>query len=512
MLARKSMLTLSTDILKALFGFASTFFTARYLGATALGTLGYLVGLGGTLALVSDLGMHQAFRKCASENPEDNGGYVAAFIMAKTVLGLLLFGACVCAPVVYPHLGVQLAVADIRGAYWIIVAYYLLNNFLTIPVLTFQARRETAKLALPGTIGSLVSSCAKIVMALAGVDLTTLAIAYALEMAVGLVVGLVLFWRYPLRKPTRAEIAHLARYAWPMVLVTMVAYILPNVDRILVENSWGAGEVGFYAPVFGIVALMQRVPLAAMAVFFSHASEDAAKGDLREIQRRVFVIERYLLMIIVPMSVGVALGSAHIVRLYLGEGFERSALILAVLAFNPLLVAFFEPYNTVVYAIEKHRYLVLGSLAGLAMLLVVDAFLVPRSLLGVTMLGLGGLGAALGGLASQAVIGAFQFYLARRYAGVGFYWRAAKFAVAGLSMAVVASLIQQSVPPTMWATAIAVVIGFAAYLATLALLREFAPPDARLFLDLLHPGKMMAYVLVELRKPAEDKGRGTDAT
>jgi len=507
MLARKSLLTLSAAMLKAVFGFASTFFTARYLGATTLGTLAYLMGLVGTLALVSDLGMHQAFRKCASENPEENGGYVSAFIVAKTALGLLLFGACLSAPLVYPRLGAQLAAADVRRAYWIIVAYYLLNNFLSVPVLTFQACRETAKLALPGTIGALVSSCAKIVMALAGVDLATLAIAYALEMVVGLVVGLVLFWRYPLRRPTRAEIAHLVRYAWPMVLVTMVAYILPNVDRILVENSWGAGEVGFYAPVFGIVALMQRVPLAAMTVFFPHASEDATKGDLREIQRRVFVIERYLLMIIVPMSVGVALGSAHIIRLYLGEGFERSALILAVLAFNPLLLAFFEPYSTVVYAIEKHQYLVLGSLAGLVVLLVVDALLVPRSLLGVTMFGLGGLGAALGGLASQTVIGGLQFYLARKYAGVGFYWRAVKFAVAGLSMAAVAILIQRSEWVSVWMTAIAVVSGFGAYLATLSVLREFTLADARLMLDLLHPGKMKAYILTELRKPAEDTGR-----
>ena len=507
MLARKSVLGLSTDILKAVFGFASTFFTARYLGATMLGTLAYLVGLVGTLALVSDLGMHQAFRKCASENPEENGGYVSAFIVAKTALGLLLFGACLFAPVAYPRLGAQLAAADVRCAYWIIVAYYLLNNFLTIPILTFQARRETAKLGLPGTIGALVSSCAKIVMALAGVDLTTLAVAYTLEMVVGLVVGLALFRRYPLRRPTRAEIAHLARYAWPMVLVTMVGYILPNVDRILVENSWGAGEVGFYAPVFGIVALMQRVPLAAMAVFFPHASEDATKGDLRELQRRVFVIERYLLMIIVPMCVGVALGSAHITRLYLGEGFQRSALILAVLAFNPLLLAFFEPYSTVVYAIEKHRYLVLGSLAGLAVLLVVDALLVPRSLLGVTMLGLGGLGAALGGLASQAVIGGFQFYLARRYAGVGFYWRALKFAMAGLSMSIVAILVQRSARGSVWMTAIAIVTGFGAYLTTLTLLREFTLGDARLMLDLLHPGKMRAYILTELRRPAEGTSR-----
>ena len=98
------------------------------------------------------------------------------------------------------------------------------------------------------------------------------------------------------------------------------------------------------------------------------------------------------------------------------------------------------------YAVEKHRYLVIGSLLGLAALLIADAVLIPRTLLGAPMLGLGGLGAALGGLLGQAVNGAFQVYLARRHAGIRLYRRGARFAVAGLTMAIVAGLIQRAVP------------------------------------------------------------------
>lgn len=502
MLARKSLLALSTDILRAVFGFAATFFIAHYLGATALGTVGYLLGLLGTLALVSDLGMHQAFRKRAAEKPDNSSGYVSAFILAKIVLGLLLFAICLGAPLAYPRLAAQLASAEVRAAYWAIAAYYLFNNFTYIPALTFQARRETARLTLPGTIGASISSVAKIVVALARLDLTALAIAYALETAIGLMVSLALFRRYALRRPSRIEFTRLFAYAGPMIPVTALAYILPNVDRILVENFWGVSEVGFYIAVFGLVALMQRVPMAAMTLFFSQASEDAARGDLREVERRLFVIERYLLMITTPISVGVSLSSMVLVRLYLGEGFSRSVPILAVLAFNPLLVAFFEPYNTVVYAVEKHRYLVAGSLMGLATLLVVDALLVPRTLLGAPMLGLGGLGAALGNLACQAVVGAFQVYLAWRYAGVALYWRGIKFIAAGLTMAVVAGLFLREIPGTVWTTATALVVGSSAYLATLTVLHEFTRADAQLFIDLLHPGKMIGYIRAELKKPA----------
>jgi len=499
MLARKSLLAFGTDILKAAFGFAATYFVAHYLGASALGTVGHLLSLVGTLALVSDLGLHQAFRKCASERPEDNAGYVTALIGAKALLGLLLFGACVMAPVVDPRLGEQLRQADVRGAYWAIAAYYLLNSLSSIPALTFQARRETAKYTLPGTMGALVSSGAKIAMALMHASLTGLAIAYTLETTVGLVISLWMFRRYPLRRPNRDEVGHLIRYSRPMVVVTALAYILPNVDRILLERSWDAREVGYYTAVLGLVALVQRIPLAAMNIFLPQAAEDVARGELREVERRLFVLERYLLMITVPVCAAVALASQAIARAYLGPEFARSGPILAVLAINPIMVALFEPYNSVVYAVEKHQYLVPSGLLSLGILLLADGLLVPRALGRTALLGLGGLGAAIGGLISQAVNGAFQVGIARRYAKVGLYWRAARFAAAGAAMVASGLAVQRIAGSTSaWAMAAALIVGGAFYLSTLALLREFTLGDARLFLQLLHPRRMLDYVTAEL--------------
>ncbi|GEM_PF-1498005 len=499
MLARKSLLAFGTDILKALFGFAATYFTARYLGAVALGTIGYLLGLIGTLAFVSDLGIHQAFRKCASERPEQNGGYVGALILLKAALGVMLFGACWLAPWVDQRLAAALAQADLRGAYWSIAVYYLVNSFAAIPTLTFQARRETAKYTLPGTIGALISSVAKCVMALARTSLTWLAVAYALETIVSLVVSMWILRRYPIRRPSQDEFAHLLDYAKPMFWVTVLAYILPNVDRILLERTWDASEVGYYTAVIGLVALLQRVPLAAMGIFLPQASEDVARGELHEVQRRLFVLERYLLMITVPMCVMVALGSSLVTRLYLGEEFGRSGPILAVLAMSPLLTAFFEPYDTIVYAIEKHRYLVPSGVLSLAALLIADALLVPPVLWGATMLGLGGLGAALGSLISQAVNGSLQVYIARRYAGVRLYVPAIKFLAAGLAMAVANELLRRMVGSGSWlVTALALIAGCGVYLLALSLQHEFGRADARMFLGLLHPGRMAGYVGTEL--------------
>jgi O-antigen/teichoic acid export membrane protein len=343
-------------------------------------------------------------------------------------------------------------------------------------------------------------------MALAHASLTWLAIAYTLETVVALAVSAWMFWRYPVRRPSRDELAHLLGYARPMFLVTTLAYILPNIDRILLERSWDAKEVGYYTAVLGLVALLQRVPLAAMGIFLPQASEDAARGDLREVQRRLFILERYLLMITVPMCVAVALASAHVTRLYLGQEFARSGPILAVLALSPLLTAFFEPYNTVVYAIEKHQYLVLSGVLSLVVLLIVDALLVPPALWGMAMMGLGGLGAALGSLISQAVNGTLQVYIARRFARVGLYGRAVRFVTAGLAMAATAMALRSITnSDSLLVMALGLVGGGMVYLIALALQHEFSLADARLFLELLHPGRMARYIGAELQNATEQE-------
>ena len=253
-------------------------------------------------------------------------------------------------------------------------------------------------------------------------------------------------------------------------------------------------------PVGGVLALMQRVPLAAVTLFFPQASADAARGDLAEIQRRLRVIVRYGLMITVPLSVTAIAASDILVGLYLGEPFARSAPVLAALALNPLLLAVFEPYNQIVYAVERHRRLVWVNLVGVSIFLVASALLIPRALFGLPLAGLGALGAALAGLIGQLVTGLCRVAVASRAAGVGIYWRGGMQLAGGVAMLATIEVVRASVAAGVVGSVAAFVCGFAAYVGVLAAVGELAYRDLQLFADLLSPAKMMGYVTTELRR------------
>lgn len=499
-LGRKSLLALGGDVATAIFSLVSTYFIARELGADILGALGYFLGFLGTLALVSDLGLHQAFRKRASEDPGETGAYILAFLGLKGLLSAVLVVAFGLAPLAEPRLAEWLTSSEAWWAYWYIAGFYVANSLLAVPILSFAARRETARMVLVTVGSNAVSSAAKIVVALGHLGMAALAAAYALQAIIGMVFGYAILRHLVLRRPTRRHVLRLLDYASPVLLVTCLAYIAQNVDRVLLERWAGARHVGYYAAVTGLLALMQRVPLAAVTLFFPQASEDARRGDLGEVNRRLRVIERYGLMVTVPMAAAVIGVSDLIVQLYLGQGFAPSAAVLATLAVNPVLLALFEPYNSVVYAVERHGRLVVVSLLGVITMVVADLLLIPTELGGHRLAGLGAVGAAIGGVVAQLVTGACQVVIASQATGVQIYWRGVRHLLAGTVMLLTVVLVRTILPSGIMTAIGAVVAGVATFCAMLLLSRELAASDLRRLRDLLNPAKMAEYIVTELRR------------
>jgi O-antigen/teichoic acid export membrane protein len=477
----------------------ATYFVAHELGAEVLGTLGYFLGFLGVLAFISDLGLHRAFLKRSAEDPRETGAYVSAFCVLKVFLTLALLGASVLAPLVDPRLGLALASPDVRSAYWFIVAFYVANSLLAVPVLTFTARREAARMMLVTVGGQAVSCMGKIIVALGHLGMTLLAGAYALQTVVGLALGAASLRHIAIRRPRRRHLASLLEYSGPVLLVTCLLYIVQNVDRVFLERWAGARDVGYYAAVTGLLALMQRLSLAAINLFFPQAAEDAGRGEWSELGRRLRVVVRYALMMTVPLAAVVIGLSDIIVQLYLGSAFEPSAHVLAVLALNPVMLALFEPYNTVVYAVERHGRLVAVTFLGLATMVAVDMMLIPTELGGYPLAGLGALGAAVGAVTSQAVTGACQVVIATRATDISPYWRGGRQLLAGAAMLVTILLVRAALPDGLAGAVAASAAGTALFCGILFLSREVGAADLRRAGDLLNPAKMAEYIKTELR-------------
>ncbi|HID64841.1 MAG TPA: flippase, partial [Anaerolineae bacterium] len=431
MLARKSLLLFATHLVNSLLGFASTFIVARLMGPEILGIIGYLLGLAGLVALFSDLGFSVAHVKRVSEQ-DDVAENIGAFFVLKGGLTVIVTLVLYLAPVVADWVGYRpLTTPEHYLAYYLLASIYLFRGLGTLFNATFRARQETAKTSVSLIVSSFATAVAKIAVAVAGLGLVALSSTYLLESAVLFGVALLLFRGYPVKRPRWAHLRRYVIFALPVMLTFVLANLIANIDRVMLGEFWDVTEVGYYLGVAGILRIMEQVSSAGMTLFMPQSSHDAHHGRHAIVVQRLFAAEKYLLLIMVPITVLVVFFREPIVRLVLGNRFLPSIPVLAVLAANALWKTYRRPYGNLAYALDKPHYLVWTAAVNLVTLLIADPILIPNTLFGIPMLGLGSLGAALGWLVKSLVGGSVLLLLLNRRAQVPIYGRAVWFLAAG---------------------------------------------------------------------------------
>jgi O-antigen/teichoic acid export membrane protein len=191
--------------------------------------------------------------------------------------------------------------------------------------------------------------------------------------------------------------------------------------------------------------------------------------------------------------------SREIVELTLGTGFGASVPIMMVLILGSVTAAGSIPYRMVLYAVERQRDLVVSSCLGLVILVLANALLVPDRLGSVTLGGWKGLGSAVAMMLMNLGSGLVQYQAAKRHAGITFYKRSGLILLAGISMYLAMVAVRAVVPAALVVRVfVCSLVGVTSYLATLAVLREFTRADVQVFLNVLHPRRMLAYVSEEV--------------
>lgn len=500
MLARKSLLLFVVNMAKSLLGFLSTMLIARWMGAEALGTIGYVLGLLGMLAVLLDMGFSFAHLKHVSQSAEDPAPLVGAFLALKSVLVVVFAAAVFVLPLIRAYLGRPLFhSADESYVYAVIAAFYVLHSLSGVPLFTFEARLESAKQSAVAFIGSLLAFTAKAMTAVLSLGVVALSVAYLVEPLTLLISALLLFGGYRLARPRREHVTSYIRYTLPLTLNTAITMAISNVNPVILRAFWPNTEVGYYTSVLGFGVLLERLTSTVAVLFLPQASSDASRGNMSEIRRRLFVIERHVLTALVPLAVILIVFSHELVLAAFGAQFAPAAPILMGLVANSVLVATFSPYALVLYAVEKQSHLVVSNAVGLLTLLFVNAVLVPGRIGGLVLPGLRGTGSAIAVVMMTLAGGVIQVWAVKRNAGIGFYWKAPVYLLAGGVMCALMHIGRLTMAVTPWVEAVFLTAGgLGVYLGLLSLLGLFTRADAQVFLNMLHPQRMVEYVLGEL--------------
>lgn len=504
MLSRRSLLIFLANAVGALLGYVGIFAVARFMPqpAEALGLLGFGMGLVGTFFVLTDLGVRAAHVKRISEGvPVDEA--LGTFLLLKVVQVSLAVGVTFLALWVWTDvLGRGFETPEHLRVVFVMILYYLAISAADLGITTFDAQLETARAQAAHLGGTATRTVGMVIVAFGGLSPLALAWAWVVGAFAVAVIALAFLRGERLTRPSWGRVRSYTRFALPLSIPAVLVALTASVDKALIQLFWGAVQVGYYFAAQRLFLLLVGVATAVSLLLFPTLSQYHARNQLEMLRVKSREAERYLSMLLAPVAAFLFLYPEGVIHVLLSDSFLPAADILRLFALAAFIFGLSVTRGAILQGMNRPDLAGLVLLASGLVILAGYALLIPTSLFGVPLGGLGPEGAALSVLGGFAV--AFTLGAAFSYRLMGD--RPQKSVTTHIAAAVATALLFAVIlPPILglgwqWFHLLAASVSFlGAYLGILTALREFRRADLRLVLDLLDPRKMARYVYGELR-------------
>ncbi len=296
--------------------------------------------------------------------------------------------------------------------------------------------------------------------------------------------------------PWDPELARQYRaFAFPVALTGMLALALQHTDVLMLGYFWTTKQVGWYgaAQKLAGIALLANIALRGLLMPYFASLIKAGKTD--QAMRAFLQVERFLLLVVVPVAIAMMIWAEAGIHILVGDGFLGGAPALRWLAAWTLVAALSMPVRTKHLASGDTQILVRSSMLNLTINVVLNVILIPQSILGVELAGLGAEGAAMATFASSLVSYAYTRAHATRTLSIRFVdLSQVRVFAAGLVPLVIWLVLRARLPATaydrVWGLAFVGAIGAAAYVLTLIVTRTVRMADWDLIRSSLNPREL----------------------
>lgn len=503
MIARKSTLIITTNIIESILAYVALFFIARYMGPGDYGIIGFAIGFVGLFALLSNLGYNQAHIKRISEG-KDLGTCISTFIVTKIGLVTLMSSATIFAIFFWKYLlrrGFESTTHE--TAIYIILGYFILERLSSIFQITFSAETKIAKAHIPIFIATITRTGAIIFVALMGFGAIELSYAYVFGHIFLLLTGLILFKNYPIKKPSKSFFLDYSSFALPLIIVSASAAIMTNIDKVLIQLFWSSEEVGYYFASFRICGFIVVAGASIGQILFPMISDYHSKNDINKIRNILFSSQRYISMITFPMVVGLVALAEPSVHILLSGSFFPAITVFRILPFFALLNSLIIPYNSQILGMNKPKLARNRILMMFLLNIILNIILIPKDIqiLGIKLFGLGAAGAAVATVISYLIGLVYYIIAAKKLINIKFNYIIFIHFFAASIMGLIIYTLQNYVRIARWYELFALAFfGLLIYLGILFILKEFRKNDFNFIMDTLNIKKMFNYIIKEIKR------------
>ena len=536
MIARKSMLIVLTQGINAVIGLVGLFILAKLWGSfapTALGIVAFAMSFLGLFAFISDLGFGGAHIKRVSEG-KDLGKCIGTYVVVKLILTTTMVAVVLGGIFVWKtllHQGFYDATTE--SVIYVMLLYCILTAFVQIPLATFGGRQEIAKSQVPMISETLFRVPLMILVASAGVvgisvikpelkdihpfvwpsflrglqdfiashAVGSLASTYALGAFAMLILGLFFFRGYPISRPDKEYFKSYFAFALPTMLVSAIAVISTNIDRVMIGYFWRAEDVGFYFSAQKIAFFVLALSSSVGTLLFPTISEHHAKNRFEDIRKTANLAVKYISMMACPAVAFLIVFRKPVIDIALSSAFYPAAPVLIVLLIYVLIAALIGPYSLIVVGMNRPGLAAKAGFIVCVTNIVLNTLFIPKngalSIFGIN----GSTGAAIA-TAISGFIGLIMFmFLSKRLVGIKISKKPLLHMSAACVMGCLLYYLSTLTAFVRWYHLVFFgIIGLVAYLGILYLFKEFTREDLNFFLDTVNPKEMGRYVKSELKR------------
>lgn len=121
-------------------------------------------------------------------------------------------------------------------------------------------------------------------------------------------------------------------FAIPNFLTTIAGTVIGYIDTLVLTFFVPLGEVGVYNAVLPTVLILGYLGTAMNTVFFPLVSELWARKEKDSLKRALSLMYKYLLVIMIPLSLAMIFFAREILQIFFGESFLPGVLPLRILS------------------------------------------------------------------------------------------------------------------------------------------------------------------------------------
>lgn len=498
---RKGILSFSSKILLSIFGLVSLIFVKRYMGYEVVGMLAFASSFVAVFGIVSDLGYGNAHQKRVNESNMDEGKCNGTFITIRIILSLLMLLLLLSVMIIYTNvMGNSFESKTLELIIYFTILRLFIDKLILIFRTLYSSKLQIAKLAIPRVLGRFFQLCLKVAVVLIGsFSAVYLVFAEIISGILILIILIILFRGYPLKKPDWSYFRKYTSFAFPLIFIGLIGTLVTNIDVLMIQYFFDSKEVGVFSlsqRLSNMFLLVATSLIALLAPLFSKLYSENRFDLINEYANRS---TKYISMTLTPFIVFLLVFTTPILTYIFGADASDSSPVLRLLLLAIYLHSIIVPYSIqIIMAAGKLKLSGGINIFTLVLTSLTNLYLIPDEFLGIDTLGLGAIGAALGTLFVFSIRIPLYIYFANKFTKSKFYSRICLHHISGIFTLIVGFWLQ-SFSDVWYFLPVFFFIMILVYLGTLYLFKEFGYEEYNFYSKIINLKKMQRYVTNEVK-------------